>query len=192
MSFNIKIPLVVASHIVRRAGTAICTNKAKAAGFVVDTSDSNNLKFNKGGTVVRVLDDVTGVLSNRTVKVATLALNGTTIHAGAVGMVNPEAVDVIALGAFVQVSTHATAASGAIDVGWTSSSISTASDTIADGLAVGSGVTVPIAYCANNQAGANGKFVAYWTAATWITVSDDGTASVAGMVGTLYVAYILV
>ncbi len=160
--------------------------------YVCDTNSSDTLTINKNGTIVQIYDSVTAVKSARVEKVATLALTGAAVHAAAVGIVSPEAVDVLVTGIYVALTTHATAASGAIDVGWSSVSITTASDTIADGLAVGSGVTAPIAYTANNQAGANGKFVTYWTAGTWITVSDDGTADVTGMVATLYIKYILV
>jgi hypothetical protein len=118
-------------------------------------------------------------------KYATLALVGATVHAGAVGIVNPEGTaDVILVRATVDITTHATAASGSIDVGWTAGSITTASATIQDGILVGSGVTVPISYVTATP-------VVHWTHGTWVTVSDDGTADVTGMVGILYLEYIL-
>ena len=57
MSFNIKIPFVVASHVLKRSGTALLTNKTKAAGLGVDTADGSRLKYNRGGTVVTVADN---------------------------------------------------------------------------------------------------------------------------------------
>lgn len=162
-------------------------------GSVV-AANKNKITFQPEGagvtTIHTVMDDG-GVPQQRIEKTVTFALAGAAIHAGAVGIVNPEAVDVIITGINVRLSTHATAASGAIDVGTTTSSITTASDNLADGLLVGSGVTVPVAYGTGNQQGANGKVVQNWVAGKWVTVSDDGTADVTGLVGILYITYIL-
>jgi hypothetical protein len=128
---------------------------------------------------------MSSVVSQRQLKYAVLSLTGAAVHAAAVGMVNPEgAADVTVVGATVDITTHATAASGSIDVGWTSGSITTASATIQDGILVGSGVTVPVSYVTATP-------VVHWTNGTWITVSDDGTADVTGFVGKLYIAYII-
>lgn len=181
------------NHYVRRFDLSKYSLKSfdSANEFCCDTNASDAFTLDKNGTVVQLYDSVTAVASARTVKYATLALTGAAVHAAAVGIVNPEAVDVLVTAVYLDLTTHATAASGSIDIGWTSSSITTASDTLADGLLVGSGVTAPITYTGNNQVGANGKFVTHWTNATWITVSDDGTADVTGMVAKLYIAYIL-
>jgi hypothetical protein len=188
MAFNIKIPYVVATHVKKFAALSSLKNKSKAAAFGLV---GGKFAGHNGTNTVNLMDDATGIPSARTIKYATLALTGAAVHAAAVGIVNPEAVDVLVTGIYLDLTTHATAASGSIDVGWSSVSITTASDTLADGLLVGSGVTVPVLYTGNNQGGANGKFVTHWTNGTWITVSDDATADVTGMVATLYIAYIL-
>lgn len=54
MSFNIKTPFVISSHVPKRSGTAALTNKSKAAGVGVDTADGNRLKYNRGGTVATI------------------------------------------------------------------------------------------------------------------------------------------
>lgn len=133
-----------------------------------------------------------GVPQNRIEKTVTLALTGAAVHAAPVGIVNPEATDVVITSINLVLSTHATAASGLVDVGTTTVSIATASDNLMDGVAVGSGVTAPVAYGASDGAGANGKKAGYWTAGKWVTVSDDATADVTGMVATLYINYFLV
>lgn len=64
--FNIKIPFVMASHVLKRAGTTLLTNKSKAAGIGVDTSDSSLLKYNQAGTVrTLVSTDGTQTLTNK-------------------------------------------------------------------------------------------------------------------------------
>ena len=170
-------------------------------GFATPTSapirvddSTNTLKVIPGGsgTVEQtVYTDGTGVAPSRMLKTVQLALNGTTIHAGAVGIVNPEAVDVVIVGAYVVISTHAAGANGLIDVGETPTSITTASATLIDGLLVGSGVSVPVAYGSLNGAASVPPTV-YWPAGKWVTVSDDGTADVSGFLGTLYIQYFLV
>ena len=152
--------------------------------FFVDSSNGYQLTFMKNGVLTTIQDNVTTIASARTEKYATLALTGAAVHAGAVGLVNPEATDVLVTEVVFDLTTHATAASGSCDVGWTSSSITTASATIQDGILVGSGVTVPVLYPTATPK-------VYWTAGTWITVSDDGTADVTGMVAKLYISYIL-
>lgn len=167
---------------------------ANAAGIYVDSNNNYALTYIKNG-VVRVIDDspssASGISSVRAnEKVVSLALTGAAVHAAAVGIVNPEGVDLIVTQIALVVTTHATAASGLVDVGTTTVSITTASDNLADGLAVGSGVTVPVVQSSVNGAGANGKALGYWTAGKWITVSDDATADVTGMVATLLISYI--
>jgi len=104
------------------------------------------------------------------------------------GFVNPESFDVMINSITILVTTVATAAAK-IDVGVSSVSISTASDNLADGLDVHSG-TAPLVVAPNAQAGTNGKFQQYWTAGTWLTVSDDATGDCTGFVGSVYVSYV--
>ncbi len=173
---------------------------AAAAPIAVDDGSVNTARANKivfqpegaGTTTVHVVMDDGGVPQNRIEKTVTLALTGAAVHAAPVGIVNPEATDVVITSINLVISTHATAASGLVDVGTTTVSIATASDNLMDGVGVGSGVTAPISYGAGDGAGANAKRSGYWTAAKWVTVSDDATADVTGMVATLYINYFLV
>lgn len=171
-------------------------------GFATSTSapirvddSTNTLKIIPAGsgTVEQtVYSDGTGVASQRMLKTVTLGLVGTTIHGGAVGIVNPEAVDAFITNAYVVITTHATGANGLIDVGETPTGITTASATLIDGVLVGSGVTVPVAYSSVNGAATTGLGPIYWPVGKWVTVSDDGTADVSGFLGTLYIQYFTV
>ena len=127
-----------------------------------------------------------GIQSGRMEKTAVFPL--ATVHAAVNGFVNPESFDVMINSITILVTTVATAAAK-IDVGVSSVSISTASDNLADGLDVHSG-TAPLVVAPNAQAGTNGKFQQYWTAGTWLTVSDDATGDCTGFVGSVYVSYV--
>lgn len=57
--FNIKTPYLVASHVLRRSGTAWMTFKSKAAAIGIDTADGNRLKYRPSSTgVASILDSV--------------------------------------------------------------------------------------------------------------------------------------
>lgn len=185
------------AQIAPTASTGIITQVTrgvdKGANFIgVDSNDSDVVKFSKNGTVATVYDDqglsaglsATFGSTARVPMTYAIAVNGTTIHAGVVGIVNPLGVDLIITQFYLVVTTKSSAAGG-LDIGFTSTSISTASDNLADGLAVGSG-TVPYVYALADQAGANGLTRQYWTAGKWVTLSDDATGNTTGLVGTLY------
>jgi hypothetical protein len=51
MAFNIKIPFVIASHVLRRSGATYApSGKSKASPLFVDTNDSNRLKYVPAGS----------------------------------------------------------------------------------------------------------------------------------------------
>lgn len=77
MSFNIKIPFVVASHAPKRAGTAWLKDKNKAGAFGFDSSDASRFKVNQAGTIktVATLSDAP-VASGGTTRVLTAAGSG--------------------------------------------------------------------------------------------------------------------
>ncbi len=79
MSFIIRTPFSIASHIRKASGTAAVTNKTKAGGIVIDTADQNRLKYNKGGTVVSIYTGIeAAVASGGTTRTLTAAGSGTT------------------------------------------------------------------------------------------------------------------
>lgn len=72
--FNIKIPFVMASHVLKRSGTALLTNKSKAAGIGIDTADSSLLKYNQAGTVRTLVSlDGTQTLTGKTLTAPALS-----------------------------------------------------------------------------------------------------------------------
>lgn len=67
MAFSIKVPFMVASHAVKRAGTAWALTKAKAGVIAFNTSDSNKFWWLEGSTVRKgVSEDGTQTLTNKT------------------------------------------------------------------------------------------------------------------------------
>lgn len=74
-----KIPYYIGA-IQKRSGTAAVFNKSKAAGIVVDTADGNKLKYNKGGTVVSLVDSSTSGIAGTAASVTgTLAVSETAV-----------------------------------------------------------------------------------------------------------------
>lgn len=77
MSFNIRIPHVVANFVPKRSGTASLTNKSKAGGLGIDTADGNRLKYNRGGTVATLkANSEAAVASGGATRVLTAANSG--------------------------------------------------------------------------------------------------------------------
>jgi len=119
-------------------------------------------------------------------KFATLALSGAAIHAGVVGLVNPEGADVIITRRFVHVTTPSTGAAK-LDVGTTTVSIATASDNLIDGIDVNAAAG---AFGPDDGDGANAKENQVWASGKWVTVKEiSGDAT--GLVGTLFIFYII-
>lgn len=199
-AFQPKEVLMSGVRSLKRGPTLVGFAEGTSAPIYVDdgsvtAANANKILFQPEGPSANpvthtVFDDggvaalFSGVTTQRVTKWVTLALTGAAVHAAAVGIVNPEATDVLVTEVVLDLTTHATAANGSIDVGYTATSISTASATIQDGILVGSGVTVPVLYPTTTPK-------VYWPAGKWITVSDDGTADVTGMVAKLYISYIL-
>lgn len=133
------------------------------------------------------------VAAERSVKVGRLALTGAAIHAGTGGVIawtNPEAGSIIILNVHLAVTTVSTGAC-TLDIGTTATSATTTSDNIFDGL--DATTTAPVYYSMSNAAldtGANID-IKPLAAGKWVTI-DEKTGDATGLVGVLYIAYILV
>jgi hypothetical protein len=130
------------------------------------------------------------VTFDRGVKVARVALVGTTIHAasGFAAWQNPEAGDILILDAHLVTSVVSTGA-GTIDVGTTPTSATTTSDNIFDG--IDAAAAVPAYYSMRNDALDSAANVEIKALATgkWVTI-DEKTGDLTGFVGVLYIKYI--
>lgn len=185
------------SSLVKQSGTANLANKSKTADISLDTADSTNLKFNKAGTVVTVLDNSnavgvlngTGVTTGGARKTAIQALDGTALHAAVVGWQNPEAVAILVLRVIADITTVATAAA-TLDIGVTATSATTSSDTLLDGIDVNAAIAVfdSMDPALDSGANAHAQKVA---AGKWVTI-DEKTGDTTGLVGRLYIDYLLI
>jgi hypothetical protein len=117
-------------------------------------------------------------------RTAIFNLVGDTIHAGVVAWQNPEASAIIVDRVVIDVTTVASGA-GQLDSGSTSTSATTASDNLLDGIDVHSAIG---AFSLDSQAGANGKGCQHVPEGSWVTFSQ-GSGSLAGMLGNAYITY---
>lgn len=124
-------------------------------------------------------------------KVGVLALAGATIHAAAGGVVawqNPEGARIIITREILDVTTVSTGAC-TLDSGVTATSAATSSDTLLDGIDVNSATGVFDSMNAALDSGANAKAQAL-ASGGWVTV-DEKTGDATGLVGNLYIFYIV-
>jgi hypothetical protein len=119
-------------------------------------------------------------------KFVAIPLDGTALHAGVVGLVNPEGADVIITRRLAYVTTPATGAAK-IDVGTTTVSISTASDNLLDGIDVHAATG---AFGLADGDGTNGKEDQVWSSGKWVTVKEI-SGDVTGLVGKIVIFYII-
>lgn len=172
---------------------------ANAAGIFADSSQAspnvNVLTYDKNGTDTQVADqDNVGAIINGSrntqsgsYKTAVVALNGTTINGGVQAWQNPEAGRIAITEVVIAVTTVATAA-GALDVGTTATSATTASDNLIDGVDCHSATGE---FDNNTDKGSNGKTRQGLAAGKWVTFSDDGSGNLTGMVGKAYISYVI-
>lgn len=125
---------------------------------------------------------------DRTIKTDTLALTGAALQAGVQSWVNPEGAAIIVLRALLNITTASTGAS-TIGVGVTPTSATTASDTLLDGVS-GTPAALFDSMNAALDAGANAKAQGL-AAGKWVTVAS-ASGDTTGLVGTLYIQYIVV
>lgn len=119
-------------------------------------------------------------------QVAVVPLAGGTDTAGGIGSwQNAEATPILVNRVIVDVTTAATAACN-LDVGTTSTSATTLSDNLIDGLDVHTAIVT-----ADNlgSAGTNGKSVKKLASGKWVTFSTGDSTASAGLVGYAYIYY---
>ena len=167
-------------------------------GFRVGTLVVAAIKF--GGTALsftaaqfnQVMAAFGTVTFDRGVKTAVTALSGATIHAASGGVVawqNPEASSILVLRAILTITTVATGAC-TLDVGVTATSATTTSDTLLDGIDANAAIGTFDSMNAALDAGANAN-AQLLAAGKWVTV-DEKTGDATGLVGKLYVQYIVI
>jgi hypothetical protein len=131
------------------------------------------------------------VTFDRGVKVARVSLVGTTIHAAAgfAAWQNPEAGSILILNAYLATSVVSTGA-GTIDIGTTPTSAATTSDNIFDG--IDATATAPALYSMRNASLDTAANIEIKTLAAgkWVTINEK-TGDLTGLVGVLYVEYVL-
>lgn len=123
---------------------------------------------------------------DRAVKCVAFPLDGTALHAAVVPAIQFGA-DAIILRAIADITTVATGAC-TLDVGYTSVSDVTSSDTLLDGIDVNAAIATFDSMNAALDAGANAK-AQKAASGKWVTV-DEKTGDATGLVGTLYIFYI--
>jgi hypothetical protein len=117
-----------------------------------------------------------------------VALTAATTTAGgdALNLLNPEGVDLIITRLILDITTPATGAATA-DAGVTTTG--TTSDTLLDGVDVGSAAAV-FDSADETDSGTNGKIGRRWGSAQYLTITPSAT--LAGLVGNAYIEYIRV
>lgn len=187
-----------ASGVQKRSGTGAAYNKSKAAGVVVDTADSSQMKFNKAGTVVTVADstnlstlqNAAGVTTSGAQKVAIVTITGAAWHTGNgtadyLSWTNPEAGNIIIHRAILYGSTVSTGAATA-DIGVTASNNHTNDDTLLD--AVNLATTAPFAIGNILASGVDTELPQVVLATgKWVTL--HALADPTGFVGKLFIHY---
>jgi len=101
---------------------------------------------------------------------------------GMFSIANPLGVPLIILDTFVDVTTQATGAATA-DCGVAANG-TTSSDTILDGIDIGTGVDI---FNSANDNGANGKKIRKWAASEFVTGTAGANST--GLVGTVHIKY---
>jgi len=181
------------SGVQKRSGTGAVYNKSKAAGVVVDTADSYQLKYNKNGTVVTVIDSTNvatagGATVAGTQKIVKMSLAGATWHTGNgtadyLSWTNPEAGTVIINRVIIYTTTKSSGAATA-DIGTTATDNHTSSDNLLDGVDIGTAAVVVDNF---GTGGTNGKFLQSLATGKWVTF--HALADPTGLVGNAYIYY---
>ncbi len=126
-----------------------------------------------------------GVALDRLVKVARVALTAADTAGGLFAWANPEASDILIERVLLDVTTKATGACTA-DIGTTATNATTSSDTLIDGVDVGTAAGL---FDNITEKGTNGKSRQRLAPGKWVTGSVATGAS-AGIVGFVYIQYI--
>jgi hypothetical protein len=180
--------------LVRASGT--CTQGAEAmlgvsgvqdvtAGNVVVGRFCSTTNTVVGQYVWLILYDRAQALYSRE-RVAMVPLVGATIHAGVMAWQNPEGVPIVVTRAVVAITTVATAAA-TLDLGTTTVSAVTASDTLLDGIDIHAAAD---ALGLGDQTGTNGKGTRRLAAGKWVTIKED-SGDATGLVAKLFIFYLI-
>jgi hypothetical protein len=184
--------------------TTADTNKLRdlpdAHGIATDTADGF-IKYNDSGTVRTIVNtDEAQTLSNKTLvapsftdsstvaveRVARFAISGDALHAANLTAFTAPAACVITR-AILNITTQSTGAS-TIDIGLTATTATTTSDTLLDGVS-GAAVAVFDSADAGLDSGANDMAQAL-ASGKWVTI-DEASGDTSGLVGVLFIYYIL-
>lgn len=141
------------------------------------------------GAEVKVADEKGSLYQNGEplrVKVAKVSLGDADTGGGIVSWENPEDGDILITRVILDVTTAPTGGTLTVDVGTTSTSATTSSDNLIDGVDAGSGGT----FDNITDGGTNGASVQKLGAGEWVTAST-ASGSAAGMDGNLYIHYIV-
>ena len=118
---------------------------------------------------------------------AALTAATTTAGGDALGLLNPEGVDLIITRVIVDITTEATGAA-TMDVGLAAAA-TTSDDTLLDGIDVGSAAAL-FDSGDETDSGTDGKIGRRWESDYYLTATPS--ASLAGLVGNIYIEYIRV
>jgi hypothetical protein len=120
----------------------------------------------------------------------TQALTGAAIHAGTGGViawVNPEATAILITRILLDLTTPNTTGACTLDIGTTATDATTTSDNLIDGVDVNTAAGL---FDNISDAGSNGKSRQKLAVGKWVTI-DEKTGNTTGLVGTLYIFYIV-
>jgi hypothetical protein len=169
------------------------------AGALADAADTNggtvagyvDWRNDAGGTFTKVLRVQRAAASgvSAPTKRVTVAVNGTTLHAAANGILNlftnPEAGSILITRAILAVTTAATGAA-TVDIGTNSTTLTT-SDNLLDGVDVNTATGV---FDNTVSGGTNGKGGQVLATGKFVTI-DEKTGDTTGMVATFVMDYIV-
>lgn len=155
-------------------------------GYAVGSPGSETTVISSAGSVT--LGGTNIATSNRVPKIAKVALSAIDTGGGVLSWANPESGSIIITRVVIDVTTKATAACS-IDVGTTAVSATTSSDTLMDGVDVG---TAAGTFDNIEDQGTNGTSRQKLATGKWVTASVSGGGASAGLVGYAYIEYFLI
>lgn len=145
-----------------------------------ETKFSGPVKSDNGFTIGNT--DITD--SNRITKIAKVALAAADTGGGVLAWANPESVSIIITRVVIDVTTKSTGAC-TLDIGTTETNATTSSDTLLDGVDVG---TAAGTFDNIEDQGTNGTSRQKLASGKWVTASKASGAA-AGLVGYAYIHY---
>jgi hypothetical protein len=154
-------------------------------GYAVGAPGSEVNVISQAGAVT--LGGTTVATTERVTKIAKIALGVADTAGGVLAWANPESGSIIITRVVLDVTTKSTGAC-TLDVGTTATSAATSSDTLLDGVDVGTAIGT---FDNVENQGTNGVAVAKLATGKWVTASKASGAA-AGLVGYAYIEYFLI